>query len=351
MSRQVSRLMMSRLISRTMSRLPRLAGLTAVILLAVALCGPPANAADGRLLGIEVQLDNDQFAFTPGSQERWYTSGVLARWALDADPTDFDARLSAAWCANVIGCDAGARTARVWSIGQAMYTPAYLSTTSPQPYDWPYAAALSATISSVVYGERTRQSLGVSLGVIGPAALGEPVQNAVHRVINNPPPLGWGLQVRAQPVFELNWSGMVATPISPGRFDLVGRALVQLGNPVTQAGVGGLVRVGALPMGPEWPGEMALSRRPQGLHVYAGAEVRGVARNILIDGATYGYDSLVQHRPWVAEAIGGASWAFDKAWSVDYSLSFRTVEFTAPLEPRALNPQRIGMIRLRWTPQ
>lgn len=321
-----------------------------MVLLVVALCGPTAHAAEGRLLGLEVQLDNDQFAFTPGSQERWYTSGVFARWALASDPTDLDARLSAAWCANVIGCDAGARTARVWSIGQAMYTPAYLGTTAPQPYDWPYAAALSATLSSVVYGERTRQSLGLSLGVIGPAALGEPVQNAVHQIINNPPPLGWGLQVRAQPVLEFNWSGMMATPISPGRTDLVSRALVQLGNPVTQAGVGAIVRAGALPQGPEWPGEMALSRRPQGLHVYAGAQVRGVARNILIDGATYGYDSLIQHRPWVAEAIGGASWAFDKAWSVDYSLSVRTVEFTAPLEPRPLTPQRIGMILLRWTP-
>ncbi len=332
------------------SRPTGLAGLIAVVQLTVALWGPPAHAAEGRLLGLEVQLDNDQFAFTPASQERWYTSGVFARWALASDPTDPDARLSAAWCANVIGCDAGARTARVWRIGQAMYTPAYLSTAAPQPYDWPYAAALAATLSSVVYGERTRQSLGLSLGVIGPAALGEPVQNAVHQVISNPPPLGWGLQVRAQPVLELNWSGMVATPISPGRIDLVSRALAQLGNPVTQAGVGAMVRAGALPQGPEWPGEMALSRRPQGLHVYAGAQVRGVARNILIDGATYGYDSLIQHRPWVAEAIGGGSWAFSKTWSVDYALSVRTVEFTAPLEPRPLNPQRIGMILLRWTP-
>jgi hypothetical protein len=322
-----------------------------MVQLTVALWGPPAHAAEGRLLGLEVQLDNDQFAFTPGSQERWYTSGVFARWAHASDPTDLDARLSAAWCANVIGCDAGARTARVWRIGQAMYTPAYLGTTAPQPYDWPYAAALSATLSSVVYGERTRQSLGLSLGVIGPAALGEPVQNAVHQIINNPPPRGWGLQVRAQPVLEFTWSGMMATPISPDRIDLVSRALVQLGNPVTQAGVGAMVRAGVLPQGPEWPGEMALSRRPQGLHVYAGAQVRGVARNILIDGATYGYDSLIQHRPWVAEALGGASWAFDKAWSVDYSLSVRTVEFTAPLVPRPLTPQRIGMILLRWTPR
>jgi hypothetical protein len=337
-------------ISLRISQAARLVGLTALLLLAGALDLPRAQADDSRLLGIEIQLDNDQFAFTPGSQERWYTSGVFVRWALESDPTDLDARLSAAWCANVIACDAGARTARVWRIGQAMYTPAYLGTTAPQPYDWPYAAALSVTLSNLVYGERTRQTLGLSLGVIGPAALGEPVQNMVHQIINNPPPLGWGLQVRAQPVFELNWSGMVATPISAGRIDLVSRALVQLGNPVTQAGVGAMVRAGALPQGPEWPGEMALSRRPQGLHVYAGAEVRGVARNILIDGDTYGYDSLIQHRPWVAEAIGGASWAFSKAWSVDYSLSVRSVEFTAPLEPRALNPQRIGMILLRWTP-
>jgi hypothetical protein len=91
-----------------------------MVLFVVALCGPTAHATEGRLLGLEVQLDNDQFAFTPGSQERWYTSGVFARWALTSDPTDLDARLSAAWCANVIGCDAGARTARVWSIGQAM---------------------------------------------------------------------------------------------------------------------------------------------------------------------------------------------------------------------------------------
>jgi len=306
----------------------------------------PAAASVPRV--VEFAHDNDQLAFTPGSLERWYSSGLFLRTAAPVDSAAPDARLMSWWCSRVIACDADARMARVWAITQLIHTPAWLGTDQPQPNDWPYAASLYGSLSVAAHGVRTRQTLSLQAGVLGPAALGEQLQNAVHRILNQPKALGFDLQVGPQPVAQLAWSRLAAHPLGVPEFDLVSRTAVIVGRPLTQASGGLMLRFAGPPSAPSWPGEIQLpgtsTRRWFG---WLGAEAFAVAHQAYIDGPTRRYESLVRHKNAVGHLMTGASVALGAQTWVDVGLEFRTLEFTAPAGSRSMTPQRIGTLVLR----
>lgn len=309
-----------------------------------------ANAS-GPSQSFELQIDNDQLAFTPGSQERWYTSGLFMRGASVPDPDGADARLLSFWCDRVIACDPAASRLRVWSLAQAIYTPAYTGTELPQPKDWPYAAGLNLGLSVLAQGDRTRQLLGLRLGVLGPPALGEQTQNAVHRLMGQPLARGFDLQVKTQPLVELDWSRLVAMPLSASGLDVVTRTALTLGNPVTQASAGAVLRWGHLPRGPGWPGElMPVTHATRRWYVFGGIDARAVARNQFIDGTTNGYESQVKSRHGVGAVLVGGSVAVAPGWWLDLGVEWRTLEFSAPEGARSMTPQRVGSLQLRWAP-
>jgi hypothetical protein len=312
----------------------------------------PATPAPDTIAAqtLEGALDNDQLAFTPAREERWYTSGLFARWAtpLPSASVAPDARVMAAWCEAVLACDPGARSVRVIGLSQLIFTPAWTGTSAPQPKDWPYAVSLAANLKVMSQGPRTRQTLGLKLGVMGPSAQGEPVVNAVHRLSGQPLALGFDLQVRTQAVLELSWSRLVSVPLRE-QVDLVTRTAVQLGNPVTEAAVGALFRWGELPAGPSWPGELQPAQwATRSWVVWAGVQGRAVARNQFIDGRTAGYASLVESKPVVGHVFAGASVALAPRWWVDAGAEIRSLEFDAPVGARAMHPQRVGTLLLRY---
>ena len=306
----------------------------------------PGLAAVPRV--VEFAHDNDQLAFTSGARERWYSSGLFLRTAAPADRADPDARLMALWCRAVLACDANARIDRVWGLTQLIHTPAWTGTDQPQPSDWPYAGSLYGSLSVAAHGVRTRQTLSLQAGVLGPAALGEQLQNTVHRVLNQPKALGFAWQVGPQPVAQLAWSRLVSYPLGAPEFDLVSRTAVVIGSPLTQASGGLMLRFAGLPSGPSWPGEIQLpGTSTHRWFGWFGVEAFAVAHQAYIDGPTKRYESLVQHRSAVGHLMTGASVALGAQTWVDLGLEFRTLEFTAPAGARSLTPQRIGTIVLR----
>jgi lipid A 3-O-deacylase len=319
--------------------------LLVVVAAALGLAGPAA----GQLRGVEVRLDNDQFAFTRGDDERWYTSGGYFAFAFQPAARAPDARLAAAWCTYLIACDPGSRMLRVVSIGHTIHTPAATGGRTPQPYDRPYAATLHGGLATIVQGTRTRQTLELQLGVVGPAALGEEVQNTLHTLIGQARAQGWGYQVRAQPLVGLGWSRLSRHGPEGAGWDAVLRTSVMLGTPVTQAGLGALVRAGSPPAAPHWPGESGLAVAGGGAwQVHAGVEARAVAANALIDGDPYGYVSRVRREALVGDLLAGAAVAVAGGWALEFTLVLRAVEFSTPVETLPLRPQRFGMVALRW---
>jgi outer membrane protein LpxR len=84
-----------------------------------------------------------------------------------------------------------------FAIAQEIYTPRH-NTIEPVSGDRPYAAWSYASMRLMVLRPRSLTSMAVNAGVTGPPALGEEVQNGIHRVLHNARELGWSHQVPAQ---------------------------------------------------------------------------------------------------------------------------------------------------------
>jgi lipid A 3-O-deacylase len=308
-----------------------------------------AASASAAPRGLELRIDNDSFVVSRADDERWYTSGLFLRLAFDAPPEAPDARLAAGWCARVVACDPGAATWRVASLNSRIFTPGLTGTPAPQPYDRPYAATLALGGAIVVAGERTRQTLELQLGTVGPAALGEPVQNALHALLGQPEARGWAWQLRPRALAQLGWSRVTVHRLGASGAQAVLRTGVLLGTPQTQGELGAMLRLGDA--GPTWPGESLGARVPAGWQAYVGVEGRAVAHDALIDGATFGYASRVRREPFAGAAFVGASYGPWHDWRLEFAVAVHTVAFESPMPAYPLRAQRIGTIALRWDPR
>src|SRR3546814_665829 len=190
----------------------------------------------------------------------------------------------------------------------------------------PYAGGLSGTaglINDLATGEgtRTQTSVQLSLGVVGPAALGEQAQKAVHKVIDSPEPQGWDHQLSNEPAVLLNLERRWVVPSEPVYGDLradvsphVGAAL---GNVFTHATAGVTVRFGEPSrfdygpprLQPHTPGSEYFAPRGEegdfGWYVFAGAEGRAVARNIFLAGNTFQDSPSVDKEVLVGDLSAG----------------------------------------------
>jgi hypothetical protein len=86
---------------------------------------------------------------------------------------------------------------------QQIYTPADTSLSIPDPKDRPYAGVLLSNFSLIGDTDNTRSILSLSLGVVGPAAGGEWVQNGFHDLIGQAHTNGWSHQIPNTPAINL----------------------------------------------------------------------------------------------------------------------------------------------------
>jgi hypothetical protein len=175
--------------------------------------------------------------------------------------------------------------------------------------------------------------------VVGPAALGEEVQKAWHRLIDAREPRGWGNQGKSEPAFMLSY-------LQKRRFgndvaDVVGHGGASLGTVMTLARLGAQFRVGHNLDGfgtdtIEPGGAMLQGTRAQGRSsrtgsawfLFAGFDHRYVARNIFLDGPFFRDGPSVDRRDHVRDLSFGLSLRHDGlrfSWTrIHRSEEFRT---------------------------
>src|ERR1700722_16997848 len=177
----------------SMSRCPP-AFLMASCLLAAtataAIADPPADPNHT----ITIQLEND--STRPGS-DKYSTSGERIAYT---SPTGLVPGPLAAFGHLLLG-DGQQRIAL--EVSQNIFTPLDDKVTNPPLNDRPYAAVLLGTISLIQDTDTTRTALALGLGVIGPDAQGEQVQNGFHTLIGQGSIGGWRTQIGNQPVIQL----------------------------------------------------------------------------------------------------------------------------------------------------
>ena len=199
---------------------------------------------------------------------------------------------------------------------QQIYTPVATQLRIPPPTDRPYAAVLMGSVGLVQDSANVRNQLSLGLGVIGPAALGGPVQNGFHDIIGQSHNMGWPRQIANEPLAEVTGSRTWRQPLGHvGGFetDALPNVTVGLGN-LRIYGQGGMT----LRLGQRLGTDFGVARVLPGMsggdaylptdfawYVFLGADGQAVARDITLDGNDFVAGPSVAHKPWLGEAQAG----------------------------------------------
>jgi len=314
---------------------------------------PPSATADEQRSIYTFQVENDVFNRIARS-DRDYTSGVRVGW-LSPALTELPAGMVAATTVpTFFGEPPSTSVIRriAVSFGQNIYTPADTWVAQPIYNDRPYAAWLYGSFALQYTYKRFDEKTGTNdpmrldtlqldLGVIGPAAGGEFVQNNFHSLIGVASANGWANQLHNEPTlglsFERRWRTGRSTLIEDPKLevDFIPRMGAALGNVATYASVGATGRIGKnlrddfgpTRARPALPGSEAfIGDGSFGWYLFAGLDAQAVARNIFLDGNTDGFSQSVGHRPFVGEAQVGFALLYGGV-RFTYTQVLRTPEF------------------------
>jgi hypothetical protein len=234
------------------------------------------------------------------------------------------------------------------SLGQNIYTPINTSTPFYQPNDRPYAAWLYAGVAFQVYapprvfasGVRSMGRLDtveITLGMVGPGALGRQVQNNFHHLIGAAPANGWANQIHNEPGLNLVYDRTYRFA-TPGARDGAGgdflpHAGFSLGNIFTYANVGAQARFGwRLPadFGTNLirpTGDSNSPRRaPWSIFTFAAFDARVVARDATLEGNSFESSPGVDAETLVYDLVGGLAFGTSR-WQLTYAQASRSREF------------------------
>lgn len=235
----------------------------------------------------------------------------------------------------------------VISIGQLIYTPENRDTTELQVDDRPYAGYLYLGFG---YHARTAQrldSVGINLGVVGPASLAKEAQDAIHDLRNMKKFKGWDNQLRNEPVLQLVYENKLRLfnhrlPFSL-QHDFISHAGIAIGNVGSYLNAGGEYRIGwdlpedfgtsaVRPAGDNSaPGSgdsrlIITDKLLYGLHGFVSVDGRLVGNDIFLDGNTWRDSHSIDKEYLVADVSVGVSFLV-RQWKVSYGQVFRTREF------------------------
>jgi hypothetical protein len=304
-----------------------------------------ARAAAGESPVWVFQVENDFFAQLTNT-DRHYTNGV--RLSRVSPPGDVPGWLGAMAAVPSNFGPGGAPSSQRWavSVGHSMFTPDDTDAVALVPDDRPYAAwlYLGFSVHSVYEGAAgaARQDVfSVEAGIVGPSALGEQVQNTYHDLIGVDLSNGWDNQLGDEPGLKLGffrkWRSAHADVSADGRYeaDVIPHVAVTLGNIATDASIGGLVRLGENlkddfgppRIRPGLPGSETFGRTGTlDWYVFAGGELRAVARDIFLDGNTWKDSHSVGREPFVADLQTGFALLFNR-FRLTYTHVFVSPEF------------------------
>lgn len=182
----------------------------------------------------EMGIQTDDDSYLAQGSDRYYTAGNFGyfRHALNVkDSTHLRNK--------VLG----------FEFGQKLYTPHsgsinFTGADDPQYIDRPFAAYLYVgSTLNLLYKDESNLKLGAQIGMVGPAALGRPIQVFIHRAFGLYQPSGWEYQIGND--FEVNLSAEYNRLLARASWaDVSLTSYADLGNGFTGAGIGPMFRLG-----------------------------------------------------------------------------------------------------------
>ncbi len=292
-------------------------------------------------------FENDLF----GGTDQRYTNGVRLSWTSPDLKKFSDSGLTGPFGSQIdelpwINQPSYQRNL-AFVLGQSMYTPTDIETTELIGDDRPYAGWLYTGLGFIWKNNQVRNSLTLNIGVVGPSAYAQETQDIIHELRDIPKAQGWDNQLHDELGIVLGYQRMWRWPVHERRAGFDWEALpflgANLGNVKISASVGGEFRFGYnLPddFGTETIGAAATTTTPMegnqratrgrwsnfGTHVFLRAEGSAVARDIFLDGNTFGDSPSVDKLPFTADLSAGLSVNY-KDVKLTYAYVYRTEEF------------------------
>ena len=281
------------------------------------------------------QVENDAVSTLKGTSDQYYTSGLRLGYTTGTESVPgFLSRFGqSVW---------GDGVQRVSiDLSQSIFTPRNTQRNPPDPRDRPYAGYLSLGGALIHDSDTARSLLGVSVGVVGPSALGRQVQNGFHDIIGDPETRGWGSQLKDEPAIqflaERTWR-LPVTQVRGFEIDALPALTVGVGTVRDYVQAGASVRFGQ-GLGSDFgaprirPGlsgnDPYTPTRPFAWYVFAGADGQAVARDVFLDGSTFRDNSPhVSKKVLLGEFQAGVALMFYGV-RVSYTHVWQTPSFTA----------------------
>jgi len=262
-----------------------------------------------------IQYEND---FLGERSDKYYTQGIELSFSQQSDIPDFLLGI-ASYLATQGKIQQQAVT---YSFGQKVFTPDNLQTENLQTNDRPYAGYLYGAITylNVVDTTANKQHvnfLELSLGVVGPSALGEEMQNFLHQLIDKPVAEGWQHQLDDElaigAAYSHKWRNFFnlkeskQTELSPHGAIVIGNVYSYIAGGIMFRWGQGLKRdIGPPNIRPGFIGSAYFSPHPDTRwYLFLGHEARLIGKNIFLDGNTNVHSHKVDSKPLVGDLILG----------------------------------------------
>ena len=300
----------------------------------------PTEEPKMRFGTLTIYMENDKLF---AGSDRHYTNGFKIS-ALSRDLTP-DLEEAPSWASQIVrwlpthGEDRPGRKLG-FAIGQNIFTPEDIVTTTLVPNDRPYAAWLYGSLAVHRQTDGQLDVFEVSLGVVGESALGQEIQNGWHKFIGVDEVLGWDNQLRDEPgiiiAYEHRRRFVTLGSTTGWGADFIPHAGISLGNVDTHLSAGAQVRFGwRLPSdfghAPIRPGGDSNTHshadlKSWAVYGFAGFDARLIAWNIFLDGNTWKDSHSVDTREIAADFFGGVSFRY-RRFRCNYTQVARTREF------------------------
>jgi len=245
-----------------------------------------------------------------------------------------------------------------YSFGQSMFSPKDTAQKALIVDDRPWAAFLYGSVGMVTLTDNHTDEVELTLGVVGPAALGKISQKFIHKhITDSPTPQGWANQIKNEPGFMLAWQRgwpmLVKGRVASNFVSLQPYFGATVGNIRTYGNVG--INLQYKPYATRWqdtPIRVRPSMPGTGIYeipsdkwswnLFSGIEARAVARDIFLDGNTFADSHSVDKKPLVGEATAGFAVTYNKV-RTSYTVVYRTKEFDLQDRPEIFGALSLGV--------